>query len=101
MSFTDDWIKEHREGINFKCSCGATVNLKGWVEKMEFSDDHKALVFVLYARCWKCNKELKTMEHTMLIDMAYCNVIDNMIEKFKRDFNFDEKPKPQHICVVK
>ena len=96
MSFTEDWVKEHPKGINFKCSCGATVNLQGWVEKSRFSSYPH---FVLSARCWKCNKELTIQEATLLIDRGFPGFIDDIIKKFIKDFNFDAKPKM--IRVVK
>ena len=51
------------------------------------------------AVCWKCGKVLEQYEHTMLIDMAICDVIDSMIAKFQKDFNRDKKPN--FIRVVK
>ena len=96
MSFTGDWVKEHPKGIKFKCSCGSTVYLQGWIENSEFSSMKR---FVLSAKCWNCDKQLTIQESTLLIDSAICSFIDNYIQKFIRDFNFDEKPKT--IRVVK
>ena len=85
-----EWMEAHPKGITFKCSCGATVNLQIWVEDFRL---------VFYARCWKCNKELTHYEHTMIVDSAMFDIIDYLIEDFKKKFNKDEKPKM--IRVVK
>ena len=88
MSVITDWMKEHRKPITFKCSCGATVNVRVWVEDNEI---------VFHARCWKCDKELDYLEHTMLAEYACFDFIGNTIEHFKRQFNSDEKPKMIHV----
>ena len=76
--------------MTFKCNCGATVNLKVWIEND---------LVAFYARCWKCDKELNYYEETILIDMAVFDFMEHYIEKFKRDFNSDRKQKT--IRVVK
>ena len=90
MSLVQNWITDNPKGINFKCSCGATVNLQVWIEND---------LVVFSARCWKCNKKLTIAEHIMIIDLCAFNLMDEIIEKFKRDFNSDAKPKM--IRVVK
>ena len=87
---TKEWIEAHPKGVNFKCSCGSTVHMDTWVD---------GSLFCMSAICWKCDKVLEQYEHTMLIDMAICDVIDSMIAKFQRDFNRDKKPN--FIRVVK
>lgn len=89
------WMEAHPKGITFKCSCGATVNLKVWTE--EFRKGFNVLH--MYARCWKCNKELDQYKETMLIDLACYDMLDDIIGLFQRDFNRNQKPKM--IRVVK
>ncbi len=88
MPFIEDWMRDNPKGINFKCSCGATVNLKGWVENFRF---------ILYARCWKCNKEMDKYESIMLIEYANFNMVEYLVEEFKKEFNHDEKNKVIHL----
>lgn len=85
-----EWMEAHPKAITFKCDCGATVNLRIWVENLRI---------VFYARCWKCNKEMTLQESTILVDNASFDIVDYLIEHFKREFNKDEKPK--FIRVVK
>ena len=90
MSKITEYMKTHRKPETFKRSCGATVNVRVWVEDN---------LLMFHARCWKCDKELDYIEHTMLIECACFDAIDNIIKYFKRQFNSDEKKKP--IRVVK
>lgn len=87
---TKEWIEAHPKGVNFKCSCGSTVHMDAWVD---------GSLFCMSAVCWKCDKVLEQYEHTMLIDMAICDVIDSIIAKFQEDFNRDKKQN--FIRVVK
>ncbi len=79
-----EWVQDHPKGVTFKCDCGATVNLQIRVENFRL---------VFYARCWKCNKEMTFYEHTMIVDSAMFDIIDYLIENFKKEFNKNEKPK--------
>lgn len=92
MSYVADWIRDYPKGITFKCTCGATVNLKGWVENSRFW---------LSAKCWRCNKELEQVESTLLVESACFNMIPKLIERFIKIFNCDKKQQPCHIHVVK
>lgn len=93
MSKTSEWIKQHPNGLTFKCDCGATVNLKAWLEDM----GKNFTVLHLHARCWKCNKELDQYKETMLIDLAMCDVISAIIDEFQRNFNRGAKEKIIHV----
>lgn len=95
MSNVKKWLEDNPNGVKFKCSCGATVNLKVWTE--EFNKGFE--VVHMHARCWKCNKELDQYKETMLIDLAIFDMMDAIINKFQEDFNRDAKPKA--IRVVK
>jgi len=85
-----EWMEAHRNPETFKCSCGATVTMRIWVENFMIG---------MSARCWKCNKEMEYHESRFLVDYANFDMVDNLIKYFKRQFNSDEKPKP--IRVVK
>ncbi len=78
-----EWLQEHPKGVTFKCDCGATVNLQIWVEDFRVC---------MYARCWKCNKEMERQETTILIDIAKFDIVDHMIDNFKKNFNKKEIP---------
>ena len=92
-----NWMNAHPKGINFKCNCGSTVHLDVWVENV-LKNDRPLLC--MSAECWNCHKVLEQYEDTMLIDMAFCDMIDPRIAKFQQDFNRDIK-KPNIIRVVK
>ena len=78
-----EWMNEHPKGVTFKCDCGATVNLQIWIEDFRFG---------MSARCWKCNKVMEMRENRILVDLAKFDIVDHMIDNFKKEFNKKEKP---------
>ena len=83
-----DWMEAHRKPETFKCDCGATVTMRIWVEDFKIG---------MSARCWSCHKEMEYHEGRFLVDLANFDIIDHLIDKFKKEFNKNEKP----IRVVK
>lgn len=82
MNITE-WMHNHPKGVTFKYDCGATVNLQAWVDNLRFG---------MYARCWKCNKAMEKQESTFLVDLAQFDIINQMIDEFKKEFNKKEIP---------
>ena len=83
-----EWMDAHPKGIKFKCDCGSTVYIQIWVEDRMIG---------MSARCWNCNKEMEFHESRFLVDKANFDIVDHLIENFKKEFNKKEK----QIRVVK
>ena len=82
MSELSNFVKKHTNTYAI-CSCGKKCPLSIFIGCGTF--------IRITAKCYNCNKGLAIMENTALIDYANFDLVDYLIDEFKKRFNGSEE----------